>query len=81
MFVIGNGDTPEIKLTKDMGIYKTVLEEYNEAQWELFVLSESVVHENISSLLSADHDGLTTVQGELQVVSRSVSGGIEWCLP
>jgi len=34
VFVIGNGDTPEIKLTKDMGIYKTVLEEYNEAHQE-----------------------------------------------
>jgi len=32
VFVIGNGETPEVKLTKDMGLYRTALEEFNDAK-------------------------------------------------
>ena len=32
VFVIGNGETPDVKLPKEQGIYRTALEEFRDAQ-------------------------------------------------
>ena len=56
-------------------------ENVHEAQWEFGVFSHSVVNVNVSTRLSADHNGFLAVQGELEVVSRKGQWWMCWGLP